>query len=52
MLSLSTLAVLGSAEGETCGWSVLKPCDWDQEVPMGWRYTAAEFQRSLEAQKQ
>ena len=40
------------AEGETFLWSVLKPCDWNQEVPMGWRYTAAELQRSREAQTQ
>ena len=40
------------AEGETFVWSVLKPCDWNQEVPMGWRYSAAELQRSREAQKQ
>ena len=40
------------AEGETFVWSVLRPCDWNHEVPMGWRYTAAELQRSREARKQ
>jgi len=43
---------------KTVGWAqlseaaVLKPCDWNQEVPMGWRFTAAELQRFRDAQKQ
>ena len=32
-------------EPEQCIWTVVKPQDWNQQVHLGWRYSAASLQR-------
>ena len=38
-------------EAEHFVWCLLKPADWNEEVHLGWRYSADELQRVRAAQK-
>ena len=36
-------------EPESFVWSILKPEDWNREVRLGWRYTAAQLEKERAA---